>query len=222
MTPEVRVRAQLHHALGDPLRLAIVDRLVLGDVAPDELSRELHVPTNLLAHHLKVLAAAGITEHTPSHGDRRRKYVRLVAGVLDRLAPTSLVVADSVLFVCTGNSARSQLAAALWRRRSTVPCSSAGSDPAAAVHPEAVRTAAAHGLDLSGAAPRGFDEISGDVGLVVTVCDLAREGGIPFEVPRVHWSIPDPVPTRTRSRFEDVYRQLEQRVAALAQRVVAA
>lgn len=222
MTPDVQARARLHHALSDPLRLAVIDRLVLGDVAPDELSRELDVPTNLLAHHLKVLTAAGVTQHTPSHGDRRRKYVRLVAGVLDQLAPASLVFADSVLFVCTGNSARSHLAAALWRRSSIVPCSSAGSDPAAAVHPEAVRTAAAHGLDLSTAAPRGLDAITGDIGLVVTVCDLAREGGVPFAAPRVHWSIPDPVPSRTPTGFEDAYRQLEQRVAALAERVVAA
>ena len=70
-------RARIHAALGDPARLAIVDTLVAGDAAPGELGAALDMPTNLVAHHLKVLEDAGLVVRTRSEGDRRRTYVRL-------------------------------------------------------------------------------------------------------------------------------------------------
>ena len=89
----------------------------------------LAMPSNLLAHHLHVLEQAGIITRRRSEGDRRRTYLRLIPGALDPLAAPPARAALRVLFVCTANSARSHLAAALWRRASTVPAVSAGTHP---------------------------------------------------------------------------------------------
>src|SRR5262245_57500415 len=113
-------RARMHAALGDPVRLAIADRLAVGDASPGEISRMLELPTNLVAHHLGVLEEAGLIGRTRSEGDRRRTYVRLVSGVLARLPLLPAVAAARVVFVCTRNSARSQLAAAVLASRSSI------------------------------------------------------------------------------------------------------
>src|SRR4051812_20218709 len=143
-------RARIHAALGDPARLAIVDTLVAGDAAPGELGAALDLPTNLVAHHLKVLEDAGLVVRTRSEGDRRRTYVRLEPDALAAIATPALIDAKRVVFVCTQNSARSQLAAAIWSRRSHVPAVSAGTEPAERVHPRAMKVARRHGLDPSG------------------------------------------------------------------------
>lgn len=215
-------RARRLAALGEQTRLAITEALLLGDVAPDQLAAELGVASNLLAHHLTVLEDAGLVRRCPSHGDGRRRYLQLVPGALDGLVQAPRLQARSVLFVCTANSARSQLATALWRRRSPVPADSAGPSPAAAVHPLAVAVAAAHGLDLGDARPRGYDAVNGDPGLVVSVCDLARESEVPFAAPRLHWSIADPVVHGEPEDFEAAFAELDRRVGALAPRVEAA
>lgn len=212
-------RAVRHAALGDPLRLAVVESLMLGDLAPDQLAADLGLATNLLAHHVGVLTGAGLVERTRSHGDGRRRYLRLrddaLAGLL---APPTFTVA-SVLFVCTANSARSQMAQALWSRSSTVPAASAGRAPAPSVHAGAVAVAAAHGLDLGGAAPRAYEAVTEEPDLVVSVCDLAREAQIPFRSRRLHWSVPDPVEAAAPAAFEAAFAELERRVAALAPHV---
>lgn len=74
----------VHAALGDPSRLAIVDQLTGSDRSPQELQELLGVPSNLLAHHLDVLAAAGLIERSRSSGDGRRRYVHLVTDRLRR------------------------------------------------------------------------------------------------------------------------------------------
>jgi len=103
------------------------------------------MPSNLLAHHLRVLEAAGLLTRTRSEGDRRRSYLRLQLETLDRLLPPPIATTPRVVFVCTANSARSQLAVALWQRASQVPAASAGTHPAARIHPGAVAAAARHG-----------------------------------------------------------------------------
>src|SRR3954447_21012897 len=113
----LRARARVHAALGDPARLAIVDALTLGDASPGEIGADLGMATNLVAHHVKVLQDAGLIVRTRSEGDRRRTYLRLEPQVLASLTPPRLDGAARVVFVCTHNSARSQLAAALWRER---------------------------------------------------------------------------------------------------------
>ena len=119
-------RARIHAALGDPARLAIVDTLTLGDASPGEIARALGLPTNLVAHHVKVLQDAGLLVRTRSEGDRRRTYLRPEPGALASLTPPPLRDVPRVVFVCTHNSARSQLAAALWTDRADIPAASAG------------------------------------------------------------------------------------------------
>lgn len=218
---DLRTRARRHAALAEPVRLGIVEALLAGDLAPDEIASDLELGTNLLAHHLNVLADAGLIVRERSHGDRRRRYVRLADTALDGLLRPPRFVASSVLFVCTANSARSQLATALWRRRSPVPASSAGWRPADDVAPGAVAAAREHGLQLADA-PRGYDNVAELPGLVVSVCDLAREADLPFDAPRVHWSIADPVAEATPAAFERTVAELDARVARLAVQVDAA
>lgn len=106
-----------------------MDRLLLGDASPGEVGRELGLPSNLLAHHVKLPDQAGVIERVRSEGDHRRTYLRLKANALNDLIPACLRTAPRVVFVCTHNSARSQLAAALWKRRSKIPVSSVGTQP---------------------------------------------------------------------------------------------
>ena len=120
----------MHAALGDPGRLAIVDALLLGEASPSELQRLLAMSSNLLAHHVRVLEQVGVVSRHRSEADRRRTYLALVPGALDVLRPMTLHDAVRVVFVCTHNSARSQLAAALWNDTSPVPATSAGTHPA--------------------------------------------------------------------------------------------
>jgi len=211
-------RAQIHAALAEPHRLAIVDELTLSDRSPTELRRSLGIGSNLLAHHLDVLERAGLIERLASAGDGRRKYLRLVPGALEAAVPaTEGTPANRILFVCTGNSARSQLAAALWNRAHEVPAESAGLRPAARVHPMAVRAGTRAGLDLSHATPRGLDEVRGMPELVVTVCDRAREElGEPRGARVLHWSIPDPVEAGVASAFDETVRRLDARIRTLA------
>jgi protein-tyrosine-phosphatase/DNA-binding HxlR family transcriptional regulator len=213
----VEARARVHAALGDPGRLAIVDRLLLGDASPGELGQVLGLPTNLLAHHVKSLQEAGVVERRRSEGDRRRTYLRLVPQSLSGLLPVAVRPAPRVVFVCTHNSARSQLAAALWRRASAVPTTSAGTRPASRVHPRAVALARRHGLDLGRAATRHVGQTVRPDDLVVAVCDTAHEQLAHLTgVDRLHWSVPDPVRTGSDDDFERAYTDIADRVHRLA------
>jgi protein-tyrosine-phosphatase/DNA-binding transcriptional ArsR family regulator len=241
-------RATIHAALGEPLRLAIVDHLVLGDASPGELATRMSVPSNLLAFHLGVLDDAGIVRRAKSEGDGRRQYVQLrlddpTVAALTRPVPTDPLTASlgqaldrtsALVFVCTANSARSQLAAAAWRRASPIPATSAGTHPADQVHPTAVETGRRHGLDLNDATTAHLADLV-DVGvpdgetLLVAVCDNAHEELTRTGLPGpdrdddaagarrwLHWHVPDPVRAATEEAFEAAYAQITQRVARLA------
>lgn len=209
------VRARVHAALGEPARLAVVEHLLLGDASPGELGRALGLPSNLLAHHVKLLEQAGVVEKFRSEGDHRRTYLRLRPQVLPGRTPVARREAARVVFVCSRNSARSQLAAALWKRRSRIPVASAGTRPAERVHPLAVETARAHGLSLARARTRHLDDVLRPDDLVVAVCDSAHEelGGDPAH--RLHWSVADPAAPGTRAAFDAAYRDLSDRVERL-------
>ncbi|GAA2351546.1 helix-turn-helix domain-containing protein [Dactylosporangium salmoneum] len=220
----MEVRARARAALGDPARLAIVDTLVLGDASPGEIGHALGLPTNLVAHHIKVLQGAGLVTRTRSEGDRRRTYLRLVPEVLASLAPPALGAAERVVFVCTHNSARSQLAAALWRDRVGGPVASAGR-PAQRVHPRAVKVAHRHGLALDAAGTAYVTDVVHDGDLVIAVCDNAHEdlaGPAAPVHPRLHWSVPDPVRVDTDAAFEAAYSDLADRITRLAPAVAPA
>jgi ArsR family transcriptional regulator, arsenate/arsenite/antimonite-responsive transcriptional repressor / arsenate reductase (thioredoxin) len=210
----LRARARVHAALGEPARLAIVDRLLLGDASPSEIGRELGLPSNLLAHHLKLLEQAGVLERSRSEGDHRRTYLRLRADTLAGLQPAELRAAPRVVFVCTHNSARSQLAAALWKKRSRVPAASAGTQPAGRVHPRAVAIARRHGLGLARAHTAHVDDVLRTDDLVIAVCDNAHEE-LHGPTGRLHWSVPDPVRVGTDEAFESAYHELTDRIGRL-------
>lgn len=216
---EVERRAAVHAALGDPARLRIVDLLLLGDASPSELGARLDMPSNLLAHHLKVLEGAGVVTRHRSEGDRRRTYLRLVTGMLNPTGPVP-AAPGRLVFVCTANSARSHLAAALWRRASSIPSASAGTHPADRMDPGAVAVAGRHRLPLPRVRPRHLDEVIRTGDLVVTVCDLAHEEV--GRLPQLHWSVPDPVPIGSASAFDSAYDDLARRVTDLASRLPSA
>lgn len=209
-------RARIHAALGDPARLAIVDTLVAGDAAPGELAAVLDLPSNLIAHHLKVLEESGLVARSRSEGDRRRTYVRLVTEVLESAVTPSLTAAPRLVFVCTHNSARSQLAASIWSRRSRIPAASAGTEPAARPHPRAVRVARKHGLDPAGWRTAHVSDVVERDDLVIAVCDIAYEH-LPAESrPRLHWAISDPAAVDTDAAFQSAYAEIADRVERLA------
>jgi protein-tyrosine-phosphatase len=221
-------RARMHAALGEPVRLAIAERLLLTDASPGELGAAYGLATNLLAHHLKVLQAADLVRRVRSEGDARRAYVQLrlddpeVTGLLGP-RPDPGTAADRVVFVCTHNSARSQLAEAAWRRISPLPAASAGTHPAPRVHPRAIAVGRRHGLRLARSRTARWDDVAAPGDLVVCVCDNAHEElvnnpgppGAPGSV-SLHWAVPDPVRLDTDEAFETAYTQITDRVERLA------
>jgi len=211
MDIDIDRRAAMHAALGEPVRLAIVDDLAISDRSPKELGERYGLPTNLMAHHLDVLESAGLIIRFVSAGDRRRRYVRLVHEALGSLGVmTTRPASKKMMFLCSHNSARSQLAAALWTARTGQVAESAGTHPAPRVHRGAKAAARRAGLDLEDAVPRLVDRI--DAGAqVVTVCDRAHEELEP-DPTWWHWSIPDPVDIGTAAAFDSVVADLDARI----------
>jgi ArsR family transcriptional regulator, arsenate/arsenite/antimonite-responsive transcriptional repressor / arsenate reductase (thioredoxin) len=208
------VRAAMYAALGEPARLAIVDDLAVSDWSPKELGARLGLPSNVLAHHLDVLEQVGLVVRFGSAGDRRRKYVRLVREPLWRLSTLRpRPPAGPMLFVCSQNSARSQLAAALWSARTGLASRSAGTRPARCVNRGAVAAARRAGLAFEGGVPQSLGVIP-DGTQVVTVCDQAHEELTPAS-DWWHWSIPDPVATGTAAAFDAVVADLNARISTL-------
>jgi protein-tyrosine-phosphatase/DNA-binding HxlR family transcriptional regulator len=204
----LHLRAARHAALGDRHRLAIVDELARSDRSPAELGGRLDLESNLLAHHLAVLERVGLVERRRSSGDGRRRYVHLVRAALDELTPTTRHRPTAALFVCTRNSARSQLAAAMWRRVTGEPGESAGTRPAGAVDPRAVAAGHRAGIDLAGNVPRAIDEVGSMPPLVVTVCDQAHEELGAATASWLHWSLADPVVSDDPAAFDRTIAEL--------------
>jgi protein-tyrosine-phosphatase len=220
-TRSVERRAEVHACLADVTRLRIVDLLAVSDASPSEVGAALEVPSNLLAHHLRALENAGLVLRRRSEGDARRSYLSLRSDVGAGLVEESVLASPRrVLFVCTANSARSHLAAALFRRGSRIAVASAGTHPGDRVAPGAVGTATRHGLTLPVVAPRLLDDVRREGDLVITVCDRAHEelGTVGW----AHWSVPDPVPAGTVAAFDAAYEQLAARVDVLAPRLARA
>jgi protein-tyrosine-phosphatase/DNA-binding HxlR family transcriptional regulator len=211
--PSLEQRAAMYAALGDATRLLIIDDLRCCDRSPSELSHRHRIPTNLLAHHLDVLEGAGLISRSVSSGDGRRRYIGLRSQALEALHQPVVTLPHRVLFLCSHNSARSQLAAALWTARTGRPAASAGTRPAPAVHRGAVAAARRAGLDLSTAQPRSIGRIPAGT-QVVTVCDHAHEELEPASA-WWHWSTPDPVPVGTAAAFDTVVASLDARISAV-------
>ena len=133
-----------------------------------------------------------------------------------------------VLFLCTGNSARSQVAEALLRHRGggRVVAGSAGSTPRDRVHPLAVRVLHEHGIEWAGRQPRSIDDAAREPwDLVVTVCSRAREACpvLPGGPPREHWELEDPAAVEgedeRRRAFDATFDDLSGRIDDTLQRL---
>lgn len=201
-------------ALADPARLAIVDHLLGADASPSELRTMLSIPSNLLAHHVNVLERAGVLRRSRSEADGRRIYLKLNHAALETLISPADHKARRVVFVCTQNSARSQLAAAIWNRHSSVPATSAGTKPADHVHPGAVEAARRHNVALRPTKPRHLNDVLDPQDLVIAVCDNAHEE-LPADLRRIHWSVRDPVRTAQPVAFDEAMTDLTARITRL-------
>jgi ArsR family transcriptional regulator, arsenate/arsenite/antimonite-responsive transcriptional repressor / arsenate reductase (thioredoxin) len=221
MEPEV------FRVAGHPLRWRLLTALAEGDLRVQELTAQVAQPQNLVSYHLAQLRKASLVEGRRSTADGRDTYYRLdlarcghlLAEAGGSLHPglrwVSPPVPSSrgvrVLFLCTGNSSRSQMAEAL-ARRAGIEAYSAGSHPKP-IHPRAVAVLAARGLDLGGARSKQLDEFAGQkFDRVVTLCDKVREVCPDYPGAR-HWSIPDPA--REPSLFDAVADELDERIGFL-------
>lgn len=135
----------------------------------------------------------------------------------------------TVLFLCTGNSARSILAETLLNHRGAgrFVAYSAGSQPAGAVNPGAIAQLAQVGFPTEGLRSKSWDEFAGEdapqFDFIITVCDSAAGESCPFWPGRpltAHWGIPDPAvhevgSDAAREAFHRAFLELEQRIDLL-------
>ena len=220
MSSELGQRAQRHAALADPGRLAVVDELLISDRTPSELGRLIGAPSNLLAHHLDTLEIAGLIGRSRSSGDARRRYVYAIYDNLPGLTTGPRLLPQAALFVCTQNSARSQLAAALWTSITGEPAQSAGTHPADRVHKLAVSAARRAGFTIGDTTPRHLDTVAPRPSLTITVCDQVHEELDP-PADWLHWSLPDPAADGHAAAFDSSIRAIRRRITSLVSSVVA-
>lgn len=221
---------------GHPLRWRLLAELAGSDYRVRELVSRLAQPQNLLSYHLRLLREGGLVTVTRSSFDGRDSYYHLdldrcadaLAGSGAALHPALRREAaapvprvrrrQAVLFICTGNSARSPIAEALLRQHTAgrLSVASAGSQPKPRLHPHTVRVLhEAYGLDLSRRRPRHLDQLAGrGFDHVITLCDRAREvcPDFPGTARRAHWSIPEP---DSYPDFQHVAAQIDTRIRHL-------
>jgi protein-tyrosine-phosphatase/DNA-binding transcriptional ArsR family regulator len=216
-TPPDGVPLQFLHLVADPLRWQLLGQLGRSDRRVGELAQLVGKAQNLVSYHLGELRSAGLVSARRSSADGRDTYYRLdlvrcgeffvAAGAALhpalQLAPHPLQPPRAVtrrkprvLFLCTGNSARSQIAEALLANRSegAVEARSAGSHPKA-LHPNAVRVMSERGIDISGRATKHLGRFARTrFDRVVTLCDKVREvcPDFPGASETAHWSMADP------------------------------
>jgi protein-tyrosine-phosphatase/DNA-binding transcriptional ArsR family regulator len=199
---------------GHPLRWRLLSELARSDRRVGELCELAGRRQSLVSYHLRQLRDGGLVSSRRSAADGRDTYYVLdlprcgellsSAGVSlhPGLARSTHVPAPRggrsarVLFLCTGNSARSQIAEALCEERSggAVSAASAGSHPKP-LHRNAVRVMGERGIDLSGRRSKHLDEFTGQrFDYVISLCDRVREvcPEFPGSATPIHWSIPDP------------------------------
>ena len=130
-----------------------------------------------------------------------------------------------VMFLCTGNSCRSQMAEGLARElgRGVLEPHSAGL-MAAGVHPRAIAVMKEIGIDISGQRSKTIDEqLLRTVDMVITLCDNAAEAcpWAPPEIKRLHWPIKDPVGTRgTEKEIMEEFRRARDKITGKIQDLV--
>jgi len=240
--PPAFVRLAAHR-----VRWRLLRELAASDRAVWELSQLVDEPQSLVSYHLRQLRDGGLVAARRSSADGRDTYyaidlascrgeLQAAGGGLHPalgLAPAVPVLRTTaparhkprVLFLCTGNSARSQIAEALIDHMSAgaVEAESAGSRPRT-LHPNAVRVMKRRGIDISAHRSKHLDEfvVGRRFNMVITLCDRVREvcPEFPAHPELVHWSIPDPAREGAGNRasypaFERVAEELELRIGFL-------
>jgi ArsR family transcriptional regulator, arsenate/arsenite/antimonite-responsive transcriptional repressor / arsenate reductase (thioredoxin) len=235
--------------VANPLRWHLLRELIRSDRAVWELTERLRKSQNLISYHLRKLRDGGLVTARRSAADGRDTYYAVDLSACARhlsatgaalhpaLGPTADPQADPhttgttraqgrrrVLFLCTGNSARSQMAEALVTRmsRGQTDAASAGSHPKP-LHPNAVRVMRERGIDISANRTKHLDEFTSQrFDAVVTLCDRVREvcPEFPSHPTHVHWSMPDPSQAGSSDRasypaFERTAAELETRIRFL-------
>lgn len=203
-----------------PLRWRLLTELAHSDYRVRDLVTRVDQPQNLVSYHLRLLREGGLVTATRSSFDGRDSYYHLdldrcaealtesgaaLHPALRQYAAPPIPPAGqersrhiAVLFVCTGNSARSPIAEALLRHHTAehVTVTSAGSWPKPRLHPNTIRVLRdAFDIDIANQQPRHLDTLTGRrFDHVITLCDKAREVCPEFahHPRRIHWSIPDP------------------------------
>lgn len=232
--------------LAHHIRWQILLALSKSDHRVEELVRQIKEPPNLISYHLKQLRVQKIVSERRSTADSRDIYYSLN---LDRFRQLYLQAGQSlhpalrepvqpsqpqsklkvsrptrVLFLCTYNSARSQMAESLLRKLGgdEVEVFSAGSEPTS-IHPLTTKVMTDLGMDLSDHRSKHLHEFIGQrFDYVVSVCDRVREvcPVLPGDPEQIHWSIPDPAAVegnlRTRERaFANTANELTFRIQFL-------
>ena len=228
--------------LAHDLRWNLLVKLSYSDYRVGELVKSLNQPPNLVSYHLRRLREHQLVSERRSSADSRDVYYTLD---LDRMSQLYAAIGEAlhpalggpdatsktqtepnvnrplqVLFLCTHNSARSQMAEGILRYHggNQVEAFSAGNQPSE-VRPEAVRTMQALGIDISHHRSKHLDEFIGQsFDYVITVCDQANETCpvFPGDPHRIHWSFHDPSAIedpKTRIRtYEQIAQELTRRI----------
>jgi ArsR family transcriptional regulator, arsenate/arsenite/antimonite-responsive transcriptional repressor / arsenate reductase (thioredoxin) len=232
--------------LSEPLRWQLIGELGRSDRRVGELVELVGKPQNLVSYHLAELRRAGVVSARRSSADGRDIYYRadllrcrdllsdaglsLHPGLMfvpvehDPVASGASRSRPRLLFLCTGNSARSQIAEALMEERSdgSVVARSAGSHPKP-LHPNAVRVMAERGIDISGRPTKSLGRFTRTrFDWVITLCDKVKEicPEFPGAPVAMHWSIADPAVAgetdeATYAAFQGVADEIDTRVALL-------
>jgi arsenate reductase len=232
-------------ALADPNRLKILDLLMQGESCNYELTEWLGITPSLLSHHLRTLREAGLVVSRRDAIDGRWVYYAVDREViffwrqwfnemfdLARIQPRSSGCGPEnqlsevkpgeaqhrVLFLCTGNSARSQMAEAIVNTRliGRWQAVSAGTHPADRVHPLAVAALDELGIDWQDHQTKTADQFQDEpFDLVVTLCNNARREVPDWVESSVHVGFPDPVQARGgETEIRQVFRQVRNDIAA--------
>lgn len=232
--------------LAHDIRWRILLVLARSDFRVEELVNQTKQPPNLISYHLKRLRLQRLVTQRRSSADGRDIYYSLnldqfrqlyfeagqalhpgVSEPVNQHHPRSETLANSptrVLFLCTHNSARSQMAEGLLRTSGgdTVEVFSAGSEPTS-IHPLAIKVMARIGVDLHEHRVKHFDEFLGqNFDYIITVCDRVREvcPVFPGDPQQIHWSFPDPAALegdlQTQEKgFRETAQQLKARIELL-------
>jgi thioredoxin type arsenate reductase len=234
--------------ISNDLRWRLLAALATSDLKVQELVWRLGRPQNLVSYHLHRLRTAGLLNEHRSAADGRVVYYSLNFEALrllffeagEALHPS--LSADEpetgtgyhtlgaaappvrVLFLCTHNSARSQMAEGILRQRmgKRVDVFSAGTE-ATQVNPLAVRAMADMNIDISGQRSKHLDEFRDQkFNYVITVCDRARESCpiFPGDPEQIHWSFPDPAAVEGTEEeryaaFRETALQINNRIGLL-------